>query len=134
MRRAHLIVVKVDADLRPVVVVDHPADCLNVLEPAVVEYWAAGVFGVDTEVFIARSQIAIVYLCVMFLQFLEGVPDEVTGAAGVSAIFWKADDVTFVIERLDVASALPAAALPEGIGDFVGILTLCGVQIDVVGD
>ncbi len=69
--RAHLVVGKVDADLRPLVVVDHPADRLHVGEKTVSVDRAAGVVGIDTQVRIAAAQVTAVRLAVVRLQLGE---------------------------------------------------------------
>ena len=57
----------------------------------------------------------------------------IAGAAG-EAVLAEHHHLALVVERRDVAAALVAAALAQGVGDVVRVTLVGGCKVDVVGD
>ena len=69
----------------------------------------------------------------MFRELFERCAHEIRIAVGIDALL-EVDDLALVVERVDVARTLPAAALAQLVGDLVGITPVGGIEVDVVGN
>ena len=112
--RGHPEIGEVHADLGPVVLVDDPADGLDVLERSIGEDVAGGIFGIDLQILVPGPEVPAVDLPVVGLQLLEGTAHEVTGAAGVGSVLREIHHLALVVEGFGVPRSSSNGPAPGG--------------------